>query len=263
MDFLKKHYEKILLAVALVALIVSAVFLALNVSALSSKLADEPDTVPRVAPASHAVLATYSNAIQSLSQPPLWTNPAGFDPISIGPVIPIFFPPASNEFSVVLMSVVRKPFKLLFKIYSYDDTTKEGYNFQINFEFRRSFFTRAVGDAIKDRFGDTGYRIVTFERKSSVVHDASLNRDRDKDVSELTVQHEGANPKVLVLGQESEDEEPVAQVRCGAAGTIREYRRGQVLECERKSYKVVDIDLKQMIIVDQQTQEQHIIKSQQ
>lgn len=74
MDFLKKHYEKILLAVALVALIVSAIFLALNVSALSSKLAEEPVSVPRVAPAPHAILGTYSNAIQSLTQPPLWTN---------------------------------------------------------------------------------------------------------------------------------------------------------------------------------------------
>ena len=41
MDFLKKYYEKIILAVALVALIVSAVVLALRVNQLSN---EEPTT---------------------------------------------------------------------------------------------------------------------------------------------------------------------------------------------------------------------------
>ena len=143
MDFLKKHYEKIVLAVALVALIASAIFLALSVSAISSELRKRQIPSPRSPLAPHAELETYSNAIQSLAQPPLWTNAAGFDPI---------LPPrdhyvrddilSTNEFPVILMSVVRKPFKLLFKIYSYDASTKEGYNFQINFQFRsRTFFT--------------------------------------------------------------------------------------------------------------------------
>jgi hypothetical protein len=266
MDFLKKHYEKIVLAVALVALIVSAIFLALNVSALSSQIEEAPNPIPKVASAPHVPLDTYTNAIQSLAMPPLWTNVTRelFDPIPIGPVYQTNPTNPTPEFAVSLLSVVRKPFKLLFKIYSYDANTKEGYNFQINFQFRaRTFFTPHVGDPIKDRYEDTGYRITKFEKKSTLVPDASLGINREKDVSELTVQHEGGKPVVLVLGQESEDEEPVAQVRCGAAGAIHEYRRGQSFECERKTYKVVDIDLKQMVIVDQQTQEQHIIKSQQ
>jgi len=270
MDFLKKHYEKVLLAVALVALIVSAILLALRINAFSSDLEQAPNPVARVAPAPHAALGTYSNAIVQLAQPPLWTNVTRnpFTPINIGPVIP---PPSTNpatEFPVILMSAGRKPFKLLFKTYSYDVATNEGYNFQINFQFRaRTFFISRVGDAIKDRYEDTGYRIAAFEKKSVNVDDPTLGRSREKDVSELTVQREGGKPKVLVLSQEAVDEEPVALVRCGVEGQSFERRIGQSIECKRKVYKVVDIvvdsDPKRMVIVDTQTQEQHIIKSQQ
>ena len=269
MDFLKKHYEKIILAVALVALIVSAVVLALRVNQLSN---EEPTTTAAayVAATPPIAIAIYSNAIQSLAAPPLWTN-AGrlFIPIPIGPVIPLPSAtgtnPAAPEFPVTLLSVVRKPFKLLFMAYSYDATTG-GYNFQINFQFRsRTFFIPAVGDIIKDHYEDTGYRITKFEKKSIVIDDPTIRSKRDKDVSELTVQHEGNNPVVLVLGSESEDQEPVAQVRCAGDLQPGEYRRGQLFTCKGVTYKVFEIDtnLKQMKIVDTQTQEQHTINSQQ
>jgi hypothetical protein len=266
MDFLKKHYDKIALAVVLVALIASAIFLALRINALSSEPPPNP-VVGKAARATHAVFGSYSNALDALAHPPLWTNTAGLDAI----------PPngqsykqddntKSNEFPVVLMGVVRKPFKLLFKIYSYDSSTNEGYNFQINFQFRaRTFFIRGIGDLIKDRYEDTGYKITKFEKKSATVNDPTLGGQHEKDVSELTVQHGGEKPVLLVLGQESEDQEPVAQIRCGSAGATREYRRGQSFECERKTYRVFDIDMDQklMVIIDTQTQEQHPIKSQQ
>jgi hypothetical protein len=269
MDFLKKHYEKIVLAVALVVLIVSAVYLALRVNEISN---EGPTTriATHVTPTLHVPLTTYSNAIQALAEPPLWTN-AGrlFIPIpvqgTVFPISPTTNNPALPEFPVTLQSLVRKPFKLLFMTYSYDATTG-GYNFQINFQFRsRTFFIPAIGDIIRDRYEDTGYRIAKFERKSIVVNDPALGRKRDKDVSELTVQHDEGKPVVLVLGSESEDQEPVAQVRCATDGQTGEYRRGQSLTCKGATYKVFDIDinLKQMVIVDTQTQEQHIIKSQQ
>jgi hypothetical protein len=268
MDFLKKHYEKFLLAVALVALIVSAIYLAIRVSELSS---EGPTTraATHVAPTPHVDLTTYSNAITSLAEPPMWTNVAvdPFTPIQLrdfadhGPLTNLTSAPEP----VVLLSVVRKPFKLLFMAYSYDATTG-GYNFQINFQFRsRTFFIPALGDIIKDHYEDTGYRIAKFERKSVVVDDPTLHVPRDKDVSELTVQHDEGNPVVLALGKEGVDQEPVAQVRCSADGHTGEYRRGQLLTCKGATYKVIDIDsnLKQMIIIDTKTQEQHTIKSQQ
>ncbi len=192
-----------------------------------------------------------------------------FNPIPVGPVISMPTGPTTNpaapEFPVTLLSVVRKPFKLLFMAYSYDATTG-GYNFQINFQFRsRTFFIPAIGDIIKDHYEDTGYRIAKFERKSTVIDDPTFRSKRDKDLSELTVQHEGNNPVVLVLGNESEDQEPVAQVRCAGDLQPGEYRRGQLFTCKGGTYKVIEIDtnLKQMKIVDTQTQEQHTINSQQ
>src|SRR6266446_2788708 len=109
MDFLKKHYEKIVLAVALVALIASAIFLALNVSALSSQIEEAPNPIPKVASAPRIPLNAYTNAIQLLAQPPLWTNVTRelFDPIPIGPV---YSPQTTNPesvFPVILLSVVR------------------------------------------------------------------------------------------------------------------------------------------------------------
>jgi hypothetical protein len=271
MDFLKKHYEKILLAIALVALIVSAILLALRINALSSDLEQAPNPVARVAAAPHAVLRTYSNALALLAQPPLWTN-VPVEPFTPRTVGPVYTNPApgtlTNEFPVILMSAGRKPFKLLFKAYNYDVTANEGYSFQINFQFRaRTFFIPRVADPIKDKYEDTGYRITKFEKKSVNVPDPSLGSSREKDVSELTVQREGGKPKILVLSQEAVDEEPVALVRCGVEGQNFERRIGQSIECRRKVYKVVDIvvdsDPKRMVIVDTQTQEQHIIKSQQ
>jgi hypothetical protein len=269
MDFLKRHYEKIVLGVALVALIVSAVYLALRVNEISSE-GPTASAAARVVSTPHVILAPYSNAVQAVAEPSLWTNEAvdPFRPIPLGPVVPIPSATTTNptpEFPVTLLSLVRKPFKLLFMTYSYDATTG-GYNFQINFQFRsRTFFIPAVGDTIKDHYEDTGYRITKFEKKSVVVNDPTLGASRDMDVSELTVQHEGGNPVVLVLGKESEDQEPVAQVRCTADGLTGDYRRGQSFICKGVTYKVFDIDisLKQMVIVDTQTQEQHIIKSQQ
>jgi hypothetical protein len=265
MDFLKKHYEKIALAVVLVALIVSAIYLALNISAISSEPPPNP-VVGKTALAPHAEFGAYSNALNALAQPPLWTNTVGFDPILPNGGTFTERPVITNEFPVYLLGVVRKPFKLLFKIYSYDASTNEGYNFQINFQFRsRTFFISHVGDWIKDRYEDTGYKITKFEKKSTMVNDPTLGREHEKDVSEITVQHGTEKPVLLVLGQESEDQEPVAQVRCDVGGLTREYRRGQSFECERKTYRVFDIDMdqKQMVIIDAQTQEQHIIKSQQ
>ncbi len=56
----------------------------------------------------------------------------------------------------------------------------------------------------------------------------------------------------------------MALVRCDVASPNREYRRGQLIQCAGKTYKVVDMDLKQnAVIVDTQTGDNYTIKSQQ
>jgi len=268
MDFLKKHYEKVTLAAALILLIVSAVFLALKVSALSTELEEAPRRAPKPELTAHIPLQIYSNAIQAVADPPLWSTnepPRIFSQQA-------YVAPKTNLHDIafetnglpILLAVVHKPFTLLFKTYSYDADKAVGYNFQVNFQFRaHSFFVRAVDDAIKDRYEDTGYRVVKFEKKTKTVDDPALGGKHESDVSELTVQHPGNKPKTLVLGQAGVEEEPVALVRCDVASPNREYRRGQLIQCTGKTYKVVDIDLKQMVIVDAQTGDNYTIKSQQ
>jgi hypothetical protein len=268
MDFLKKHYEKITLAAALILLIVSAVLLALKVSALSTEIDAGARHTPKPQLTPHVPLQVYSNAIQAVTDPPLWsTNEAlvAFSgTIYVAPKTNDFGPLTSTNGLPILLAVVHKPFTLLFKTYSYDDTKAEGYNFQLNFQFRaHSFFIRAVDDAIKDRYEDTGYKVVKFEKKTKTVEDPATGINRETDVSELTVQHPGNKPKALVLGQAGVEEEPVALVRCDPTSPNREYRRGQLIQCTGKTYKVVDMDLKQMVIVDTQTGDNYTIKSQQ
>ncbi|HUJ10049.1 MAG TPA: hypothetical protein VL171_08490 [Verrucomicrobiae bacterium] len=259
MDFLKKYYDKLVLATALLALIASAVWLSLKINGVNSELtATQVPHQSRIEASPHVDMQGYSNAIALLKDPPLWTNKSPMFSLS-----PSSQPEVTvTNFPVILMSVVREPFKLLFKAYSYDSQKKEGYNFQINFQFRRTFFVRAVGDEIKDRYGDTGYQLTKFERKFTTVYDPTVGGQREQDVSELTVQHPGENPVVLVYLQETEEQEPVAIVRCGPTGTDYKYRRGQQIFCNNRTYKVVDIDLKQMVIVDVQTEEQRVIKPQ-
>ncbi len=263
MDFLKKHYEKVSLAAVLIVLIISAILLSLRATTLSSELTEPPRPAGRNQTLSNIVVKAYSNAVLSLKQPPLWTNTPSDLFAQVAAQSPIIVKDITNTFHVILMSVTRKPFKLLFKAYSYDADKTNAYNIQVNFQFRaRTFFVRAVGDPVKDRYEDTGYRVVKFERKFVTVNDPSLGGKREKDVSEVTVQHEGENPVVLVFLQETEEQEPVATVRCGAAGTDKEYRRGQRIECGGRIYKVVDIDPNQMVILDIQTEQQQTIKPQ-
>src|SRR5260221_8935902 len=117
MDFLKKHYEKITLAAALILLIVSAVLLALKVSPLSTELNDAPRRAPKPELAPHVPLQVYSNALQALADPPIWTTndpliafsgKAYVAPNLRGPI------PASTNGLPVLLAVVQKPFTLLF-----------------------------------------------------------------------------------------------------------------------------------------------------
>jgi hypothetical protein len=273
MDFLKKHYEKITLAAALILLIVSAVLLALKVSALSTELDEAPRKAPKPQLAPHIPLQIYSNAMQAVTDPPIWsTNEPTriFNQDIYVEVRREVVAPSTNGLPI-LLAVVHKPFTLLFKTYSYDETKGEGYNFQLNFQYRaHTFFIQSVGDPIKDRYGsgktageDTGYKVVKFEKKSKTVDDPALGGQHQVDVSELTVQHTGNNPKALVLGQVGVEEEPVALVRCDVASPNREYRRGQLIQCTGKTFKVVDMDLKQMVIVDTQTGDNYTIKSQQ
>ena len=128
MDFLKKHYEKITLAAALILLIVSAVLLALKVSALSTEIDAGARRAPKPQLAAHIALQVYSNAIQAVTDPPLWnTNEdlKAFSPTNyVAPKLITIDPGATNGLPI-LLAVVHKPFTLLFKTYSSMTTPRQ------------------------------------------------------------------------------------------------------------------------------------------
>jgi hypothetical protein len=258
MDLLKKHYEKVLLALALVALIGSAFVLSYRVNTLSAEI-KAPPKPPGI---SHGALkpmdfAPYTNAVGTLKAPPQWVGVTqdlfGMQPTSAD-VQP------SPGGMPALVGIVRKPFKLLFKTYSYNDEEKKGYSFQVNFQFRsRTFFVSEVGDEVGDAFERTGYMVKKFEKKSVTEFDAAFNREVEKDVSELTIQYKDEPPVLLVVNRQAEEQEPVAKFRCGFDPKLREIRRRQRFNCEGKNYYVVDITANQMIIRDEQTGKEQVL----
>jgi hypothetical protein len=253
MDFLKKHFEKVALAAGLLLLIASAVYLSFRLNEVNQPPAPINVKGPAAPPMD---LTTYAKAIESLNSPPQWKSSGQdmFSPVKAEAPLP---PPEipTNGPPVVLLRVVREPFKLLFKAY-----IGEGRTFQLNFQFRpRTFFVEKVGDYVEDRFENTGYKLIKFGKKIIEVEDPQIGRKTAKDVSELTIQHEGEDPITLVLGREAQQQEPVALVQCGSGAQSFKVRRGQRFSCAGKTYIVVDMTPTQMIIVDEQTKEKHTI----
>jgi hypothetical protein len=259
MDFLKKHYEKIVLSVALLALILTALYLALQAGEFGAGVVQPVPKGERVAAVD---VSPYANALTALSNPPQW-NMASRDLFGRGVLTsgPIEMP--TNTFDggppVLLLAVKREPFKLLLKAYSWDAGKRAAYNIQLNFrDFRKTFFVPAVGDFVQDRWENTGYKIASFTQKTTNIV-TNVGR-QDVDISELALQHAGEKPITLVLGREAEEEEPVAVFRCGTDLQDRSVRRGQRFACEGATYIVVDINSRQMIIVDAQSEEKkHVI----
>ena len=255
MDWIKKHYEKITLALALLLLIASAAILSLKVEAISHEIQEAPiRTKMKGKPAQSINLGPYTNAIEAVQKPPLWTNkPMPMFPGTVQKtsVISTAQAAAAEGKLPVLAQVLYVPFNLLFMAYSGD-----GRNFQLNFLTRsQTYMVPEVGMEVADRFSKTGYFIKKFEKKTITVTEGGITKD--KDVSELTLQHEGDEPIVMVHGRIKLGREPVAQILCG--GSTLYVRRAQVLNCEDMTYNVVDITPKQMIIIDVKSGEKQII----
>ncbi|MCS7047710.1 MAG: hypothetical protein NZ483_00255 [Verrucomicrobiae bacterium] len=263
MDLLRRHWEKLLLTGVLLGVIGVTIWLSLRVGELTEEL-QQGRRNPPAKGKEVAVIDTeaYQRAIAHLQSPLQWKiaerDPFQMPQIDRGPVETNVPPDRPVSTSLALLRVERVPFKMNFKAY-----VGEGRNFQIDFKFRpRTFFVEKVGDVIKDRFEDTGYQVIKFERKATNVFHSSLGREVTVDVSELTVQRPGEKPVVLVLNREAEEEEPVATLRCkpfmSDATTFR-VRRGQQFTCAGKTYKVVDITFNTVIIADILTEERRTL----
>jgi len=152
MDFLKKHYEKITLAGALILLIVSAVLLAMKVSALSTELNEAPRRAPKPELTRTFLCKSFRMPYWRWADPPIWSTNADLT-ISARRLRAA----KTNDYGhisiptnglPILVASVHKPFTLLFKTYSYDVSKAEGIiSSSISSIEAHSFFVRTVGDA--------------------------------------------------------------------------------------------------------------------
>jgi len=260
MDFIKRHYEKITLAAALLILIISAVLLAVKVGALSTDIQEGSRRRKKSEALKPTDVGLYSNAIASLKDPALWTNePGKMFPSSVSATnlfqpdkIDIPTNPAAPK--IALATITHRQFKLRFDAYS-----GKGENFQLNFQFRpKTFFVPAVGMEVGDRFETTGYILAKFEQKICRAVMPGVG-ERDVDCSEAMLQRGSEKPIILVLGKATQEEEPIAMIVCGTDRRQMEVRRGLEFVCDGVPYKVVDITSKQVIILDRQSGETHTI----
>lgn len=251
MDWLKNHYEKVLLAGALVLLILAAASLLYKINDIQSGLElPPPGNKPLTAPD----LALYSNAMADIKSPPRWANPhpaALFPPVAVTVVTNV--PEKPLPFRVE--GVVRRPFLLQFKTYIWDAQNQQPRNFQINFlTVNRSFFIEKVGMEIADRHGKTGYVIQKFERKTRMVKVPGIKAEREEDVSEITIKHEGEEPITLINGKITHYPKRYARIVCEGQPAPLEVPGGESFRADKKTYKIVDINDKEVVIEEQTKQ---------
>lgn len=262
MDFLKRHYEKLVLAVALLVLIGTAGYLAKKVTQLRQQVQDAPLRLPtKGKPVRPVVMDAYQRELARLKSPVLWTIPAGSmfpnNPIPTnGPGPPP--PPPPPKPTPALRQVIREAFRLRFDAYTWDAAKKEAHAFQINFPGRRrTYFVENIGQPVPEPGETNRYVLVKFEKKSALVAVAGMD-PIERDVSELTMQRAGDEPILLVLGRITEPN-PEALVQCGTDPQQQRLRTGGVFECNSRNYKVVDIAPTQMVIEDLKNGEKQII----
>jgi hypothetical protein len=249
MDWLKKYYEKTLLAGALLLLLLVATGLVFKIKSIETNLhLPEPGNKPLAA----VDLSAYTNAVAALKAPPQWANrnaAALFPPVPITSAITkTGTPEVVQRPQIALDSIVRRAFSLQFKAYVWDEKAREGRNFQINFiTENRSFFIEKTGREIADRHGKTGYHITTFERKTPLVDVPGVGK-MERDLSELTVKHEGEDPIVLVLGKIATYPKRYARIQCPEQ--LFELGVGDAFKTGENEYKVIDITDKEVIIQD-------------
>jgi len=252
MNWIKKYYEKILLAGALLLLIFVTAGLVLKIRSLRTDInATLNPPSPPLKAVAPVELTPYTAAIATLKTPAQWTNENAailFPPMPVVTNV-VAPPPASKIPPLQVEMITKRPFTLQFKAYLLADAQKNtGRSFQVNFiSENRTFFVESVGMEIADRTRKTGYFIKQFNRKSTLVERPGIGGKVEEDCSELIVQGESGSPMTLVLGKLAEYPKRYARIRC--PDKTVELTTGDTFESGGETYKVVDITDKEVIIL--------------
>lgn len=266
MEFLRKHWEKVLMLLALLGLIAAGAVLYLKIDKLREGVAGLRGRTHADATITPLPTDALTNSISRLNKPATWQE-FPIDPFSPTPYVNITttntatnpLPPPKDIIVITLLEIRRVRFTM--NLYAY---AGNGRDFQINLKSRnRTYIIKNIGDLIKDQFGDTGWVVTKFEKKFQEVPAPELGGTRKVDVSELTVEHKGDKPIILVLGKDSYYGEPVAKLQCDAGRnkvTISEVKIGQNFGCGPYIYNVVDISEREMLFVDtRKPEEKHTL----
>lgn len=253
MDFIKKHYEKLLLAGSLVLLIGCAAYLGYRVAKLSDEIQNAPQKAKNKPKATVSATPTgiYTNAITLLQAPALWSA-SPVDPFQTRFTTPPPPPPRPPRGPAVsLVKIIPQPFKLKFQSYN-----EPGGDFAINFISRnKTIFIKKIGLEVADQFERTGFFITKFNKKIVETYNKSLNVTNKVDISELTIAKPDAPPIVLVLGKVAQERERVALVLCNRDNQETRVRKDDEFACGGRTYKVIDITAQQVLIEDTQSKE--------
>ena len=260
MDFLKKYYDKILLAMAFVLVIISGFILVQKVNSLSQRL-NQPDAVlvsPKKADYKPLDTHKYVEALDAVQHPFVWAS----SPVDLFRADTGLISSAVSNKPIAYLRLEQLPFDLLFKAYSWDAAKARAFNFQISLrDLKRAYFVAAVGDEVKDQFGDTGYRISKFERKVESVFNPSVGYNMEADHSEVTLERPGENAIVLERDKVHLQTESVATIVCQEDPQNEiQVRRNQSINCPSNTYIIVDMNDKRMVIKNINTAKEDTIE---
>ncbi len=261
MDFLKKHHEKIILALALLVLIGTAGYLALRVGALTKLVQDSAQQTQNKGENIRPIDPNaYKQALTALESPFSWSYPAS----NTFGIAPLPEKPPTNDGPVVtpspleLLQVQTKQFKLLFRAYNWDREAGTGRNFQLSSK-SRTYFINEIGQPIPDPSETNKFTVSKFQRKIIEVDVPGIGK-QERDASELTLTRADEEPITLVLDRVSAPN-PVALIRCRRRPEEPVLvKQGDTFDCAGVAYKVVDITSTQVLILNPRTGEEVTLK---
>ncbi len=259
MDFLKRHYEKVALAIVSLLLIASALTL-MGRLALGGSEDRDTDKNNR-APASPLDTNELAQVAAQLTTPAHW---AGQGPSPFIPEQWKYLPDkgelvkADIQGPVKVMPVLDeldwhirfKTFPMEFKGIAFG----EGANatFQINIANAGTRFVK-IGQVFKQLIGSTveEFKVLKLEAKKTQAFNRSTGRMQSVDVSLLTLLRRGTIEIPLTMGQKRLESDPAASYESRVTGERSiEVGKNAIFQYKGKRFKLLDITIRRLVIQD-------------
>lgn len=272
MEFLKKHYEKIALAIVSLVMIVTAFTLVGRMGGEEKKL---PAIDKNIAPAKPLDTNELMQISALLKNPPAWgTNdgPRPFIPdIWVWNGKEVFRPtkepirdiPTGDPADELEWWAASRTFPV--KFMSVASTVGTNKVFAINLPGAGTKFVKIGDPPIKQLIYGTmeEFVVLRYEEKKVEWFNPKVGAKQVTDVSELTLQRKSAGTVkeiLLVVGKEVLESEPVARYRSNATGEQSiELKRGSKFDYKGNKYELLRLDTSQPILIfkDVKTQKEY------